>query len=137
MFQILNLNNHTYEKFLENKFLNIKKKIGRHVYFNEDDILHLRKQIDDLDNKLRSKYYTRSEILAQYDLNIDTAMLEIEKIEVPLLLRVIPKYHINKYLYLKSDVAAEVERRENRFNLFVDRGSIYDNVIYRVEVEGI
>ncbi|MED1286401.1 hypothetical protein [Bacillus mycoides] len=137
VFQILNLNNHTYEKFLENKFLNIKKKIGRHVYFNEDDILHLRKQIDDLDNKLRSKYYTRSEILAQYDLNIDTAMLEIEKIEVPLLLRVIPKYHINKYLYLKSDVAAEVERRENRFNLFVDRGSIYDNVIYRVEVEGI
>lgn len=137
VFRLLNLNTHTYEKFLKNRLLKIKKKVGRHVYFNEVDILHLRRQIDDLDNKLSSNYYTRSEILNQYDLNIDTAMLEIEKIKIPLLLRVIPKYHINKYLYLKSDVLAELERRENRFNLFVDRGSIYDNVIYRIQAEGI
>ncbi|AEW55264.1 Membrane Spanning Protein [Bacillus cereus F837/76] len=135
--KILNLNSYNYKKFLEEELLKIHKKAGRNIFFVKEEVLSLKKRIEKMDNSLRSKYYTRNEIFKEYGINVDTIKEDIKTIEVPLLVRGISRYLFNKYLYLKKDIIKEYERRNERLNLYLDRGSIYDNVLYRLEAEGV
>ncbi|MCE9757063.1 hypothetical protein [Bacillus cereus] len=135
--KILNLNSYNYKKFLEEGLLKIHKKVGRNIFFVKEDVLSLKKRIAKMDNSLRSKYYTRNEIFKEYGINVDAIREDIKTIEVPILVRGISRYLFNKCLYLKQDIIKEYERRNEKLNLYLDRGSIYDNVLYRLEAEGV
>ncbi|EPY7705668.1 hypothetical protein OWO78_01210 [Bacillus pacificus] len=135
--KILNLNSYNYKKFLEEDLLKIHEKAGRNIFFVKEEVLALKKRIEKIDESLKSKYYTRNEIFKEYGINVDAIKEDIKTIEVPLLVRGISRYLFNKCLYLKKDIIKEYERRNERLNIYLDRGSIYDNVLYRLEAEGI
>ncbi|PEY63929.1 hypothetical protein COJ41_28030 [Bacillus thuringiensis] len=135
--ELLDLNVYTYKKFLEKGLLRISQKIGRHIFFSKEDVFSLEKKKKEMDNELRLKYYTRQEILNEFNINVDAIRLSLQTIETPLLVRGLPRYLYNKCLYLKEDIIKEYERRNENLNLYLDRGSIYDNFMYRLNAEDV
>ncbi|EJQ61846.1 hypothetical protein [Bacillus mycoides] len=135
--KLLDLNVYTYKKFLEKGLLRISQKIGRHVFFRKEEVVSLKKEKEKMDKELKLKYYTRQEVLNEFNINVDTIRISIQTIEIPLLVRGLSRYFNGRYLYLKEDIIKEYERRNENLNLYLDRGSIYDNFIYRLNAEGI
>ncbi|HDR7662883.1 MULTISPECIES: hypothetical protein [Bacillus cereus group] len=135
--KLLDLNAYTYKKFLEKGLLRINQKIGRHIFFRKEEVVSLKKEKEEMDKELRLKYYTRQEIFNEFNINVDTIRINIQTIEIPVLVRGLPRYFNGRYLYLREDIIKEYERRNENLNLYIDRGSIYDNFMYRLSAEGM
>ncbi|MEC2627735.1 hypothetical protein P9X08_30300, partial [Bacillus cereus] len=135
--KLLDLNVYTYKKLLEEGLLKISQKTGRHVFFRKEEIFSLKKEKEEMAQELRLKYYTRQEILNEFNINVDVIRISIQTMEIPLLMRGIPRYFNGRYLYLKEDIIKEYERRNKNLNLYLDRGSIYDNFMYRLNAEDV
>ncbi|MEC3439828.1 hypothetical protein P9136_24355 [Bacillus cereus] len=135
--KMLNLNSFNYKKFINEGILQIQEKIGRNIFFTKDKVIVLKNQIEKMDKKLRTEYYTRHEVIQEYGMNVDAIREGIEKIEVPLLVRGISRYLYNRCLYLKKDIIKEYNRRSEKINLYLDKRSLSANVLYRLGVEGI
>ncbi|MCE0554169.1 hypothetical protein LQK80_19010 [Bacillus thuringiensis] len=84
--KLLDLNVYTYKKLLEEGLLKISQKIGRHVFLEKKKFF-IKKEKEEMDKELRLKYYTRQEILNEFNINVDVIRISIQTMEIPLLMR--------------------------------------------------
>ncbi|MGH0830076.1 hypothetical protein ACQVTX_17275 [Bacillus pretiosus] len=135
--ELLNINTFQYSKFLQENILCIYERHKKFVYFEKSGILKLLDQMRNLEKKYNEEYFTSKEILNIYGINVDSIKGELRKIDVPLILRGYSRYTYSKCLYLKKDIEKEIERRNDRFNYYIDMGALDITVFHRMDLLGV
>ncbi|MGD7052934.1 hypothetical protein [Sutcliffiella horikoshii] len=122
------------EELLREGVIEIEEKKGRIKLFSKDKIVNLLEEKERLLKEIKGKYISRFEIFEIYNMNIDTIKVDIKKINTPILLKSEKEYKYQKYLYKKEDIDNEIERRSTKYNLYLDVGNIYENVLHKLRI---
>jgi len=132
--RILNINSDIYKKLINDGSLKIAQKKQRNVFFEKKEIYDFKEKQTMIINELEENYYTREEILAKFDVNVDAIHVEIRKKEIPYHIKGRTKFRFSMYAYHMEDVEQEVFRRNQRQLYFTEQGTIFKNVMHRLDM---
>lgn len=132
--KILNINSDIYKKLVNNGLLKIVEQNSRNIYFEKSEIYAFKEEQIKMINEFEERYYTREEILNEFDVNVDAIHVEIRKKEIPFHIKGRTKFRASKYAYFKEDIQEEFFRRSQRQLYYTEQGTIFNNVIHRLSI---